>query len=76
MTKFEAMKRLPVERFADLFYEMAHKAKDIDKLREMLTEDFPNEMIPALQKCSTGADLFNASVSQEDSSNNRHDVNP
>ena len=76
MTKFEAMKQLPVERFADLFYEMAKKAKDSAAFKEILMEDFPNEMIPALQKCSTGEDLINASVSLEDSSNIHHEVCP
>lgn len=76
MTKFEAMKQLPVERFADLFYAMAQKAKDSVEFKEMLMEDFPDEMIPALQKCSTGEDLINASVFLEDSNNNHHKVSP
>lgn len=76
MTKFEAMKQLPVERFADLFYEMAHNAKDSAMFKAMLMEDFPQEMISALQKCSTGEDLINASVFLEDSNNNHHKVSP
>ena len=69
MTKFEAMKQLPVERFADLFYDMAQKAKDGAEFKAILMEEFPDEMIPALQKCSTGVDLVNANVSQGDNSN-------
>ena len=57
MTKYEAIKCLPVDRFADLFYDMAHRAKDSTEFKEMLVEEFPQEMLPALQKCSTGADL-------------------
>lgn len=76
MTKFEAMKQLPVERFVDLFYAMAQKAKDSVEFKEMLMEDFPDEMIPALQKCSTGADLFNANASVVSSNNNHHKVIP
>lgn len=57
MNKFEAMKELPVERFADLFFDMAMKAGNKDTFKEMLLQEFPDDLKPALYKCSTGEDL-------------------
>ena len=58
MTKYEAIKCLPVERFADMLFDMAHSVKNATEFKDMLTEEFPEDMIPALQKCSTGADMI------------------
>lgn len=60
MNKFEAMKELPVERFADLFFEMAMKAGSKETFKEMLLQEFPDDLKPALQMCSTGQDLIDA----------------
>lgn len=57
MTKFEALKQLPVDRFADLFYEMGKRADNASEFKGMLMEEFPDDLIPALLACSTGADL-------------------
>lgn len=72
MTKFEAMKQLPVERFADLFYEMCRKAGSMDKFKEMLNGEFPDSLIPALHDCSTGADLNVIDDAILSDSNNSH----
>lgn len=74
MTKFDALKMLPVERFAELFYDMAHKANSSEVFKKMLLEEIPEDVIPALQKCSTGKDLVTRCPAQKDSSSNRLDL--
>lgn len=69
MTKFEAIIQLPVKRFADLFYEMALSAGSTQRFEEILMEDFPEDLLPALRSCSTGEDLINVCLGKEDNSN-------
>lgn len=76
MTKFDALKQLPVERFADLFYDMCHKAESPEAFRTMLLEEFTEDMVPALQKCSTGADLLSSYGTGEGNNNSHHNEVP
>lgn len=72
MTKFEALKMLPLERFADLFYRTCQRANDADEFKKILEEEFPEDVIPALQKCSTGEDLVNTYGVEADNSSSHH----
>lgn len=65
MTKFEAIKQLPVERFAESFYEMVRNAGSVQKFKDRLMEEFPEDLIPALHRCSTGEAFINADSANE-----------